>query len=132
MFHVVLPVAVASSLVCLAVINMALVKAWKGELEDGVRWSQNGVNVLAAEVNEFGAGHRSGVHVGDVLVAIDGREVVSVAEVVNVLHASEEGQTLRYSLLRPGAAANSRSRSGPKCSNRMRSSNPVNACWPRS
>ena len=102
----VLPVAVASSLVCLAVINMALVKAWKGEPEDGVLWRQNGVTVIAAEVNELGSGRRSGVHTGDVLVAIDGREVSSVAEVQNALHQSEEGQTLRYSLLRPGAGAN--------------------------
>jgi PAS domain S-box-containing protein len=104
---VVLPVAVAASLVCLAVINMALVNAWKGEAEDGVLWRQNGVNVVAAEVNERGKGRRSGVHTGDVLMAIDGREVSSVAEVQDALHASDEGQTLRYSLLRPGAGADS-------------------------
>ena len=66
----VLPVAVASSLVCLAVINMTLVKAWPGWPEDGVLWSQNGANVIAAEVNERGSGRRSGVRPGDVLVAI--------------------------------------------------------------
>ena len=99
----VLPVAVASSLVCLAVINMALVKAWTGEREDGVLWSQNGVNIIAAEVNERGSGHSSGVRAGDVLIAINGREVSTVAEVQDAVHAADEGQTLRYSLLRPGA-----------------------------
>ena len=101
----VLPVAVASSLVCLAVINMALVKAWKGFPEDGVLWSQNGANVIAAEVNQRGSGRRSGVNAGDVLMAIDGREVSKVAEVHSALDLAEEGQTLRYSLLRPGGGA---------------------------
>ena len=101
----VLPVAVASSLVCLAVINMALVKAWKGFPEDGVLWSQNGANVIAAEVNQRGSGRRSGVSAGDVLMAIDGREVSKVAEVHSALDLAEEGQTLRYSLLRPGGGA---------------------------
>jgi hypothetical protein len=42
LLRVALPVAVASTLVCLAVVNMALVKAWKGEPEDGVLWGTGG------------------------------------------------------------------------------------------
>jgi membrane-associated protease RseP (regulator of RpoE activity) len=103
LFHVALPVAVASSLVCLAVINMALVKGWKGEPEDGVLWKQSGVNVVAAQVDERGAGRRSGVHAGDVLVAINGQEVSKVAEVLSALEGSEDGRILRYSLVRAGA-----------------------------
>ena len=33
-----LPVAVAAALVCLAIINIALVKTWRGDVEDGVLW----------------------------------------------------------------------------------------------
>ena len=58
-----LPVAVAVVLVCLAIINMALVKTWRGEPEDGVLWRQDGGNVVAARgrAGTAGAprGHRS-------------------------------------------------------------------------
>ena len=100
----VLPVAVAASLVCLAVINMALVKAWRGGPEDGVLWVQQGTNVVAGEVDERGSGRRTGVHRGDVLVAIDGQEISSVREVHAALAASDVGRTLRYSLQREGTA----------------------------
>ena len=62
--RVVLPVAVASVLVFLAIVNMALVKAWKGEPEDGVLWSQAGTNVVAREVDPQSAAARAGVAAG--------------------------------------------------------------------
>src|SRR5262245_6119400 len=103
LFRVALPVAVASTLVCLAVVHMALVKAWKGEPEDGVLWVQDGANVSAKDVADRTAGHRAGVKPGDVLLTIDGREMSTVEEVQSILHASEDGKVLRYVIHREDA-----------------------------
>src|SRR6185503_17417623 len=90
LLRVALPVAVASSLVCLAVMNIALVKAWKGEPEDGVLWAQDGANVVAREVAAPSAGQRAGLTPGDVLLTVDGREVASVADIQVMLHEAED------------------------------------------
>jgi hypothetical protein len=58
---VALPVAVAAVLVALAVINIAVVKTWEGQVEDGVLWRQVGTNVVAAEVAPGHAGARAGL-----------------------------------------------------------------------
>jgi PAS domain S-box-containing protein len=96
LFHVVLPVAVAAVFVVLAVINMALVRTWAGEPEDAVLWVQEGVNVVAREVDPAGAGARAGLQRGDVLLTIDGREVLSPADVVGTLHRAPDAARLRY------------------------------------
>ena len=100
LFQVVLPVAVASVLVFLAIVNMALVKAWKGEPEDGVLWAQSGTNVIAREVDPKSTAARAGVQPEDVLVTMDGREMSTVTDVRNALHASRAGQIVRYVLQR--------------------------------
>src|SRR5262245_7158675 len=101
-----LPVAVAAVLVCLAIINIALVKTWRGEPEDGVLWGQDapGANVVAREIDPNGAGAKGGVRPGDVLLRIDGNEVRSVNDVIAAMHAADEGQTLTYDVQRPLAA----------------------------
>ena len=99
-----LPVAVASVLVFLAVVNMALVKAWKGELEDGVLWVKSGANVVASTVDRESAGAGVGIQAGDVLVMIDGREVTAVADVQNALEHATAGTRLHYVLLRQADA----------------------------
>jgi len=96
-----LPVAVAVVLVCLAVINMALAKTWLGEAEDGVLWVAPGANVEAAEVYDGGAGLPAGIQPGDVLLRIDGREIRTPGDVVDILHGATEGDTLTYLVLRP-------------------------------
>jgi PAS domain S-box-containing protein len=101
---VVLPVAVAAVLVFLAIVNMALVKAWKGQPEDGVLWAQSGANVVAREVDPGSTAALAGVRADDVLVAVDGREVATVADVRAVLRATSAGRTLQYVLQRQSEA----------------------------
>jgi PAS domain S-box-containing protein len=96
LLRVALPVAVASTLVGLAVVNMALVKAWKGEPEDGVLWGQEGANVVAREVANPSAGRRAGLAPGDLLLTINGEEIASVADVQTRIHESADGRVLRY------------------------------------
>src|SRR6187200_1778845 len=96
LLRVALPVAVASTLVCLAVVNMALVKALKPEPEDGVLWGQEGANVVALEVDHPSAGRRAGIAPGDLLLTINGEEIASVADVQARIHESEDGRVLRY------------------------------------
>ena len=98
-----LPVAVAAVLVTLAVVNVVLVKRWQGELEDGVLWRTDGVNVVAADVAVGGAGERSGLRPGDLLLRIDGREITSRTDVLDVLHVARPGQTLVYTISRASA-----------------------------
>src|SRR5688572_17459378 len=103
LLRVALPVAVAAALVALAVINMALVKTWRGEPDDGVLWRQQGTDLVAAEVAPGQAGDRSGVLPGDVLLLIDGAEVRDPAEIVALLESAHEGRQVRYVLQRSSA-----------------------------
>jgi PAS domain S-box-containing protein len=102
LLHVAVPVAVAALLVCLAVINAAKVVVSFQEREDGVLWATRDSGVVAKEVAPGGAGARAGVRAGDVLLAIDGREMTSDHDVVTALHNAKDGQTLSYWLGRPG------------------------------
>jgi PAS domain S-box-containing protein len=95
-----LPVAVALVLVALAIINIALVKTWRPEREDGVLWRQSGATVMAAEVALEGAGARAGIQPGDALVSVDGRVIDRVARVWQEIHATPEGQALTYQIRR--------------------------------
>ena len=94
--RVALPVAVAAVLVSLAVINMALVKTWSGEVEDGVLWRQEGVNVVAAEVAAGHAGDRAGVRTRDVVLTVDGVEIRTPLDVAVVLARRHSGQPVEY------------------------------------
>jgi two-component system, NtrC family, sensor kinase len=100
LFQVALPVAVAVVLVCLAVLNMALVKTWPGEPEDGVLWESGGVAARAAEVAIGSAAHRAGIKPGDLLWKLDDKEIKSPADVEAVVHASVSGQRLKYTITR--------------------------------
>ena len=71
LFQVALPVVVAVVLVCLAVLNMALVKTWPGEAEDGVLWGEKGIEIIAADVAPGSAAERAGLRRGDVLVTLN-------------------------------------------------------------
>ena len=91
-----LPVAVAAIFVWLAIINIALVKTYQGELEDGVFWRQEGTNVVAADVAAGQAAARAGVKPRDVLLTIDGREVRTVEDVSAAQHEGLAGRAQQY------------------------------------
>ena len=97
LLSVALPVVVAAVFVCLALINIASVRTWRGEAEDGVLWQQhlNG-NLVALEVARASAGERAGVRPGDVLLTIDGHEAQSRASVEAAARAAGAGAPLVY------------------------------------
>ena len=90
--------AVVLALLCLAAANIA-VRSWT-EADDGVLWVSEGDQVAAREVAAGSAGDRASIHVGDVLLAIDGRLIDSTRQVEDRLHASRRGDVLTYTVLR--------------------------------
>jgi two-component system NtrC family sensor kinase len=98
---------VAAALVCMAIVNIALVKAWVGELDDGVLWARGADNVVVADDIAPGfAGDRAGVRIGDTLESIDGQDVRTVADVATTLHAADGTQGLLYVVKRAGTELN--------------------------
>jgi len=96
LLKVALPVAVAAILVSLAAANIVLVKTWRGELEDGVLWHQEGTNVVAVEVAAALAGARAGLQPRDVLLQIDGREVQRADQIRAIQRENPAGRPLQY------------------------------------
>jgi membrane-associated protease RseP (regulator of RpoE activity) len=92
-------ILVVGALLCLAALNVYQRATWS-EVEDGVLWrSMNGA-VVAAEIAPGTAGERAGIRKGDILLAIQDKEVVDVADVVEILHAGAPGMPLRYLVAR--------------------------------
>jgi hypothetical protein len=60
--------------------------------------------VTAAEVAPGTSADRVGIRPGDILLAIDGRPVERPGDVLDLLHAGDEGTRLSYTLLRLGDA----------------------------
>ena len=98
--RVAMPVMVAAALLCLAVLNVGLRGSFEGEVDDGVFWSGEAAEVIASDVAEDGPGGREGIRVGDRLLAIDGRSVASVKDVIERLHSLKSGDQVTYTLLR--------------------------------
>ncbi|MEO8070138.1 MAG: PDZ domain-containing protein [Acidobacteriota bacterium] len=100
-----LPVAIATVLVALAVINIALVKTSRSWFDDGVLWGQAGTRVVALEVAPSESGAQAGLQPRDVLLLVDGREVHSPADVVAALHSRPGGEVLTYIVQRGASQA---------------------------
>jgi hypothetical protein len=90
---------VVAALLCLAALNVIQRASWS-EVEDGVLWRGHDGEVVAAEVAPGTAAARAGIRRGDIVQAIDGKEIETVGDVVAVLHASGEDARLSYTLLR--------------------------------
>ncbi len=90
---------IVAFLLFLAGLNIAQRLTWH-ELEDGVLWKQDAADVVASEVAFGTAAERSGLQRGDLLLAIDGKPVDRVEDVVAALHSAQQGQSLRYTIAR--------------------------------
>jgi PAS domain S-box-containing protein len=103
LLSVALPVAIAVALVCLGLINIASVRIWRGEPEDGVLWQTVGTNVVAKEIARGSAGAEAGVQQGDILLLIDGHEVTTDRQVSAAAAAAGVGHSLVYVINRQSA-----------------------------
>src|SRR5215204_2023557 len=86
-YHTVAHMAVVVALLCLAAANLHL--RWTFvEMEDGVLWANVAGDVVAKEIVPDSPGARAGIRRGDVLVAVDRREILTTEEVTAALHAA--------------------------------------------
>ncbi len=95
-------VAVVAVLVALGIANVAMRAKWH-EVEDGVLWAARAQGVTAVEVAPDSPAAVSGVHSGDVLLAVNGVAVETPAEVLEYQHSGIAGTTLSYTILRIGS-----------------------------
>lgn len=92
---------VATVLIALGLANVATRTQWH-EVEDGVLWGARAEGVVALEVAAGSTGAQAGVMRGDLLIAVNGKEVDSPAQVVGFQHAGRDGTRLAYTLVRLG------------------------------
>ena len=96
-----LAVGVVAALLCLAAANVVVRANWN-EVDDGVLWIEQSQGLVAEAVAPETAAAVAGLLRGDVLLAIDGEAVETREDVLDRLHASEEGTQLSYTVLRLG------------------------------
>jgi PAS domain S-box-containing protein len=90
---------IAVLLTGLGIYNIFLKATWT-LLDDGVFWKNGPAGVVASRVAAGGPASLAGVKVGDVLLAIDGDEVLSHEQVQTRLARRSPDHRLAYSLLR--------------------------------
>ena len=93
-----------AALLCLGAANIASRATWH-EVEDGVLWVEQNGSVVAQEIAANTPAAEVGIKRGDILLRIDNTPVQRVQDVVDALHASAKGATLRYELFRLDAAS---------------------------
>ena len=96
-----LAVIVTALLLTLVVANIAVRFSWV-EVEDGILWEARAEGVVAASVGPEASGARAGIRAGDVLVAINGRGIDRVEQVLDAQHGSQRGRPLSYVVSRSG------------------------------
>ena len=90
-----LAVSVVVALLGLAVANIAVRSSWS-EVEDGVLWVSRPEGVVAAQVSGRSAAADAGIHLGDVLIAVDGESVESPDALITKFHDAAIGDRLEY------------------------------------
>ena len=83
----------------LGVYNLVEKATWT-VMDDGVFWKQAPQGLVAARLSPGGPAARAGVRAGDVLLAVDGDEVLSPERLDAALGARRRGERLAYTLLR--------------------------------
>ena len=91
--------ACAVVLLGLAAANVQQRATWS-EMEDGVLWTSAADEITANEIAAGSPAERAGIRPGDALLAIDGRPIESLGQVVSVLHGAGRGESLSYTVLR--------------------------------
>src|SRR5512138_2178477 len=86
-------------LAVLGVYNIVLKATWT-VMDDGVLWRSSPQGLVAARVAPDGPGARAGIQPDDILIAIDGDEVLSASRLEQRLTGRRSGEHLTYSLLR--------------------------------
>ncbi|HXD18689.1 MAG TPA: PDZ domain-containing protein, partial [Vicinamibacterales bacterium] len=97
----VLPVVLASALLCLGIANISARATWHA-VEDGVLWTAQADGVVASDIARGTSAAAVGIRRGDLLLAIDDRPVQQVADIEQLLQGAAAGQTARYTILRLG------------------------------
>jgi PAS domain S-box-containing protein len=93
--------ALIGVLLCFGALNIA-VRVTSDTLEDGVLWEAHPEGVTAADVAVRGGAMAAGIRPGDVLVAIDGAPIETVAGVQRALSGATRATPLSYTVLRLG------------------------------
>jgi two-component system NtrC family sensor kinase len=91
--------SVALVLASLGIYNIFLKATWT-LMDDGVFWKQGPQGVYAARVAGGGPGEKAGVRVGDTVLAVDGEEALTPADLQARLAGKAAGARLTYTLLR--------------------------------
>jgi len=86
-------------LAALGVYNIVQKATWT-VMDDGVFWKSAPQGLVAARIAQGGPADRAGVHPGDVLLALDGDEVLSPERLETALAARGRGERVAYTLLR--------------------------------
>jgi PAS domain S-box-containing protein len=94
-----LVVVIGLALASVGVYNIVLKATWS-LMDDGVFWRAAPEGLVAARIAPGGPASRAGVHIGDILIAVDQREVLSRTELEATLGSREAGSQVRYTLLR--------------------------------
>ena len=87
------------ALAALGVYNIVLKATWT-LMDDGVFWKVTSQGLVAARISSGGPAARAGVRLGDVLLAVDGEEVLRPSALESALAARRPGDHVAYSLLR--------------------------------
>jgi PAS domain S-box-containing protein len=86
-------------LAALGVANVVMKATWT-LMDDGVFWRSAPQGLVAVRLAPGGPGARAGVRPGDVLLAVDGEEVMSPRQLEDVLARRRAGEQAGYTLLR--------------------------------
>jgi two-component system, NtrC family, sensor kinase len=92
-------VLVGLALATLGIYNIVL-KATFTLMDDGVFWRDTAQGVVAGRIATGGPGALAGVEAGDVLMAVDGEEVLHAEQVGERLAGRHSGARVSYTLLR--------------------------------
>jgi PAS domain S-box-containing protein len=95
----VLVLAAGLVLASLGIYNIVLKATWT-LMDDGVFWKESASGLVAGRVAAGGPADRAGLREGDVLLALDGREVLSAGQVEDALAERPAGAEVVYSVLR--------------------------------